>query len=435
MEPLKDTGDNLLGLDDLRPRKQEERTLMDRFMPRRRPCILFDPARCTGCGTCEMVCATRNAGQIAPASASIRVVADEERGKNLAVYCQHCREPLCIEACPTRAIEKGADGIVRIDKLFCVSCGLCTAACPEASPLRDGRTAEIRKCDLCEGEPLCVRNCPTGALLYTKGKAFRWIKGLRWSVQAISFLLLVFVFLGTFCYFNAGSIGFACPTGMIQNLFSTGRIVFIGAASAAALILLTILLGRVFCGWVCPFGFVLDLVDRAIPRKFGLPAFLRTRMAKYGILGGAAAGSAALGLQAFCTVCPIGTLCRSYGQQAFFKSAELAIVPVLAGLELAERRSWCRYFCPVGATLALAAWLGILKIVIGAKKCKKFSCISCAEVCPTGIIDADRLREGLSPKIPMTECIGCLRCIDRCPYGAAKVRFRWQKGVPGDMER
>ena len=50
-----------------------------------------------------------------------------------------------------------------------------------------------------------------------------------------------------------------------------------------------------------------------------------------------------------------------------------------------------------------------------------------------GIIDADQLREGISPVIPMTECIGCLRCVDRCPYGAAKIRFRWQKGVPGEV--
>jgi ferredoxin len=34
----------------------------------------------------------------------------------------------------------------------------------------------------------------------------------------------------------------------------------------------------------------------------------------------------------------------------------------------------------------------------------------------------------------MSECIGCLRCVDRCPYGAAKIRFRWQKGVPGEVQ-
>jgi polyferredoxin len=177
---------------------------------------------------------------------------------------------------------------------------------------------------------------------------------------------------------------------------------------------------------------VLDLVDKITPKKLGWPNFLKSRMAKYGILGGAVGSSALLGYQAFCTVCPIGTLCRSYGVQSVMQSAELAIVPILAATELAERRSWCRYLCPVGATLGIASLLRLLKIVIGARKCKKFSCIQCAEVCPVGIIDADQLREGNSPKIPMTECIMCLRCVDRCPYSAAKIRFRWQKATPGE---
>jgi ferredoxin-type protein NapH len=199
-----------------------------------------------------------------------------------------------------------------------------------------------------------------------------------------------------------------------------------------ALLILTILAGRLFCGWICPFGFVLDLVDKITPKKLGWPSFLKSRMTKYGVLAGAIGGSYALGFQAFCTICPIGTLCRSYGVQSFFKSAELAIVPALASLEIAQRRSWCRYFCPVGALLGITATLRLIKIVIGAKRCKKFSCIQCAEVCPVGIIEADQLREGISPKIPMTECIMCMRCIDRCPYDAAKIRFRWQKAVPGE---
>lgn len=137
-----------------------------------------------------------------------------------------------------------------------------------------------------------------------------------------------------------------------------------------------------------------------------------------------------MGFQVFCTVCPIGTLCRSFGAKEVFRGAELAIIPALAALEIGERRTWCRYFCPVGALLALTAKLGLIKIVIGATKCKKFSCMQCAEVCPMGIIDKDSLMEGISPKILMTECILCMRCIDRCPYDAAKIRFRWQKVVP-----
>jgi Fe-S-cluster-containing dehydrogenase component len=420
-------------LEDMRPRAPEKKRFSDFFMPRRNRCILFDPAKCTGCGTCEMICSTRNVARVAPASASVRVITDENRGRNLAVLCQHCRKPLCLEACPTRAIEKGEDGIVRINDIFCVDCGLCTMACPEAAPLKDPVSLEIRKCDLCEGDPLCVRHCPEEALTWTRGKKIRWIKAVRWTVQALSFLFLVFIVIGTFCSFKAGTVELSCPTGILQNIASSGILILAGASSALALLVLTVLFGRVFCGWICPFGFMLDAVDKVTPKKLGLPGFLKSRMAKYGVLAGAVGGSAAVGFQAFCTVCPIGTLCRSYGVQSFMKSAELAIVPALAATELAERRSWCRYLCPVGATLGIAALLRLPKIVIGAKKCKKFSCIQCAEICPVGIIDGDQLREGISPKIPMTECIMCLRCVDRCPYDAAKIRFRWQKAIPAEL--
>lgn len=429
-EPAKKQ-DNIITLEDLRPRRKERSYLADYVMPARHPNILFDPGKCTGCGTCEMVCSLRNRSVIAPASSSIKMLRDGEKGKNFAIYCQHCRKPLCIEACPTRAIEKDENGIVSINKLFCVECGLCTLACPESAPLRDSKTGEINKCDLCGGDPLCVKHCPEKALTLTRGKFFRWIKAARWTVQAVSFLLLVMIFVGTFCFFKAGQVSFACPTGMLQNIAASKTIVLTTLSATLALIVLTILLGRVFCGWICPFGFVLDVIGTLIPKKLGWPRFLKSRLTKYGILGGAVGASAALGFQSFCVVCPIGTLCRSYGAQGFMRGAELAVVPLLASTEIAQRRAWCRYFCPVGAVLALLTKLGLLKIVIGATSCKKFSCTQCADVCPMGIIDRDLLRQGISPKIPMSECIMCMRCIDRCPYGAAKIRFRWQKGVPG----
>ncbi|WP_319524730.1 4Fe-4S dicluster domain-containing protein [uncultured Desulfosarcina sp.] len=400
--------------------------------PRRPPVILFDPTRCTGCGECETACANRRPLDGTPAIAAIRVLKREQDGENFAIYCQHCREPLCIAVCPVHAITKGDDGIVRIDRRLCTDCGLCALACPESAPLKDPETGRIAKCDLCDGEdPACVKQCPEKALILTRGKRFGWIKLLRWPVQALAFFLLVMVFIGTFCYFRAGSVSLECPAGFLQHLAASKTLWLTGLGSAAVLMGLTLLLGRFFCGWICPFGFLLDLVGKITP-KFGLPRFIKNRMIKYGVLAGAVGTSAGLGFQPFCTVCPIGSLCRSYGPNGLLTGAQMAIFPAVAALEVGERRSWCRYFCPVGAVLALAARIGLIKIVIGARQCKKFSCMRCADICPTGIIDREALREGISPKIPMAECIMCLRCVDQCPYGAAKIRFRWQKTAPGD---
>lgn len=424
-------GKEFLSMMDLRPLPEKKKSFRERVFPPRHPSILFDPKKCSGCGTCEMVCAARNVSKVAPASSSVKIIREEESGKTFAILCQHCREPVCVEVCPTRAIEKGEDGIVRIDNMFCVECGLCTIACPEAGPLVEPGTGKILKCDLCEGDPLCVKHCPEQALSFSGGKSIGWIKFLRWPVQLLSFLLLVVILIGTFCSFRVGVVDLACPTGVLQNIASSKTVILVSVVSAMVLLTLTVIAGRIFCGWICPFGFVLDLVGKITP-KLGLPTFLRARMAKYGILLASVGGSYAVGFQAFCTVCPIGTLCRSFGAREIFRGSELAITPALAALEIGERRTWCRYFCPVGALLALTAKLGLVKIVIGARKCKKFSCMQCAEVCPMGIINKDSLGEGISPKISMTECIVCMRCIDRCPYDAAKIRFRWQKVAPGE---
>jgi Fe-S-cluster-containing hydrogenase component 2 len=80
------------------------------------------------------------------------------------------------------------------------------------------------------------------------------------------------------------------------------------------------------------------------------------------------------------------------------------------------------------------AKVGLIKVVIGAQQCKKFSCMECAEVCPVGIVDKDMLREGISPFLSMAECTMCLRCVERCPYGAAKVRLKGQGVSPQRAE-
>ncbi len=392
-----------------------------------KPGIVFDPSRCTGCGMCEAVCAAGGREGKGPRTSRVQVLRDDEAGTSFAVLCQHCLDPQCMKACPNGALSKGKDGIVRMDKSLCVNCGMCIAACPEAAPLRTAQ-GEVVKCDLCGGSPACVEACPNGALSYTRGRGSFWIPLLRWACQLFCFLLLVVVFVGSVCSINFVTFDLACPFGVLQNVFSAKFILLSTVVSALLLIALTVLFGRVFCGWICPFGFVLDIVDKIIPHGlFRLPRFLRHRLNKYGVGIGSLAAAGAVGSQAFCTVCPIGTVCRSYGLNSVMAGAETAIVPAIAALNLGERRSWCRYFCPVGALFGLAAKIGLLRIEIGASKCKKFSCMRCASVCPMGIIPKEQLVQGISPKIDMSECISCMRCVSVCPHNAARIRFVWQK--------
>ena len=384
--------------------------------------LLFHPQRCTGCGLCRSVCGGRESGFAAPEAARIQNVPNPVTGGSFAVFCQHCLNPRCLEACPQGAVFRTDTGRVTIDKSRCVNCGICQAACVEAAPLR-GPAGDIRKCDLCNGDPACVTACPQAALEFTKGKSLRWLAWLRWPVQALSFLLLVVLLVGTVCSLNIAAFDIACPTGVLQNIFSAKVLLLTSAFSALALIVLNLLAGRAFCGWICPFGFLLDLADSVVPQKWRMPTALRRRNNKYGVLLGAVVAGTATGSQAFCVVCPIGTVCRSYGVQSTLAGAELALIPLIAAMDACGKRSWCRYFCPVGALFALFARFGIVRIEIGAASCKKFSCKRCAEICPMGIVSGEELQKGQKPDISMAECIFCLRCVDICPHKAAKIRL------------
>jgi anaerobic dimethyl sulfoxide reductase subunit B (iron-sulfur subunit) len=105
---------------------------------------------------------------------------EEGRFPNLHVSflvqcCYHCLHPSCVEACPTRAIQKREDnGVVIVDSEACLgrdSCGLCAKECPYDAPqFGEEENAKMQKCDLCferltQGlKPICVGACPMRAL-------------------------------------------------------------------------------------------------------------------------------------------------------------------------------------------------------------------------------------------------------------------------------
>lgn len=126
--------------------------------------LVFDPERCTGCRSCEAACSLRHYGEASYAKSFIRHVFDPALGTFQAIFCLHCEEPLCAAVCPSKAIEKCEDGVVRIDRVRCVGCKTCIYACPLSAPLFDESLRSSVKCDLCGGDPECVKFCSSGAL-------------------------------------------------------------------------------------------------------------------------------------------------------------------------------------------------------------------------------------------------------------------------------
>lgn len=122
----------------------------------------FNRDLCTGCLQCMMACAFKHFGEINLSLSLRRIVVID--GEIYFSYCLHCDHPMCEASCPTKAIRKDEETQwVLISQAECVGCRSCTLACPWSSPIFDERRGVAWKCDMCDGEPECVRVCPTGA--------------------------------------------------------------------------------------------------------------------------------------------------------------------------------------------------------------------------------------------------------------------------------
>lgn len=130
--------------------------------------LIFDPEKCTGCRACELACSFSCEGVFSPSKSRIRVIKVDEEGIDVPIGCDHCDKAPCMLVCPTRAIDRDrGTGAVIIDVDTCIGCRLCMIACPFGVISYDAQRGLVYKCDLCRGDPECVKWCFTGALVYT----------------------------------------------------------------------------------------------------------------------------------------------------------------------------------------------------------------------------------------------------------------------------
>lgn len=71
--------------------------------------------------------------------------------------------------CPAKAITRSDQGVVVIDNDRCIGCGLCAQYCPIDMIRINPEIKKAYKCELCQGNPLCIEACPTGALELVHG--------------------------------------------------------------------------------------------------------------------------------------------------------------------------------------------------------------------------------------------------------------------------
>jgi len=223
----------------------------------------------------------------------------------------------------------------------------------------------------------------------------------------------------------------------------------------ASFLLVAVFLGRALCGWVCPFGFVQDLLGyvkrkhtevslrthngmlRAKYVVLAITLFVSGTLALSLALGGGEGYKAALGAFApapFNALSPADTLFATLPRIALdiryanFDAymvvrpllwARLAIMVIILVLAVFVPRSWCQYLCPHGAALAFLNQFSFLGLKRDPLKCTKAGCRSCVEVCPMKIPILDLPWE----KFTDPECIYCLKCVEACTTKAIKPKF------------
>lgn len=233
--------------------------------------------------------------------------------------------------------------------------------------------------------------------------AHRWRR--RWMAVLLS--------IASLAYFGFYRQGCVCPIGSIQNVAvaltdGTVTVPLVVLAFFLLPLIAALLVGRVFCGGVCPLGAIQDLVvlkplqlPRAVDRWGG--------QLKYVYL----VAAIALAVQ------PAGTrdfiICRFDPFVGFFRlNGTVAMLSVGAAFLLVGTvvgRPYCRFLCPYGGLLALVSRYAFKPVQITPDE--ELDCGLCAQGCPFGAIR--KLRADAA------DCVACARCYTHCP----RQQYAW----------
>ena len=262
------------------------------------------------------------------------------------------------------------------------------------------------------------------------------------------------------------------PLVLLGTLLSA-RVVPVAFLAALAVLLLTTVVGRAFCGWICPLGALNQLAGHLVVRRPGKERAVRrygpAHRLKFGVLAGLLVASA-LGLQWVGLLDPISLTIRSLSlavgpavelgaregfdglydtgldpvrwvsepvyrlakrtvlsfEQPAFRQAPLIglLFVAILGLNLVRPRMWCRYVCPLGALLGAVSRFGSLRLRMNQGECD--SCGLCTVRCPSGA-EPEKVAEG---QWRPAECYVCGNCTATCEKG---LGFVFGRPMTGDV--
>jgi ferredoxin-type protein NapH len=231
----------------------------------------------------------------------------------------------------------------------------------------------------------------------------------------------------------------------------------------ASFLIVGILVGKSFCGWVCPFGFVQDLIGFVKRKKteisprthesmiyikyavLGITLFVSVTFSVLKLIRSSYGYEIALGIfvkAPFTALSPAETLFVTLPKMVLnIRDAvlEIPFLDVLFGIanlpplfwvqffimvgvlvfSAYVPRGWCKYFCPHGAIMAMMNRFSFLGLRRNLAKCAKGECRLCVEACPMNVRILDLPWEKFSDP----ECIYCMKCVDVCPDKAIKIKY------------
>ena len=239
---------------------------------------------------------------------------------------------------------------------------------------------------------------------------------------------------GLNCYSCPAASG-ACPIGSFQAVVGSSKFRF-SYYITGFLILLGVLLGRVICGFLCPFGWFQELLHKIPTKKLSTKKLKPLTYLKYVVLlvmvvllPVLVTNQLGMGDPFFCKyLCPQGVLegaiplsMANAGIRAalgsLFRWKFIVLLTVIV-LSIVFYRPFCKWLCPLGAFYALLNKVSLFQMQVDQSKC--VSCGKCAKVCK---MDVDVTK---SPN--HTECIRCGMCIRACPTDAVSFRYGFGSG-------
>lgn len=247
------------------------------------------------------------------------------------------------------------------------------------------------------------------------------------------------------CYSCPAAIG-ACPIGSMQNALNSLRYNLgtgqkkLGLYVVGSISLMGTIGGRLPCGWLCPFGFLQEIIYKIPLPKIKIPVFLTwlrylVLVFLVILLPLLVVDASGLGWPWFCKwVCPAGTLEAGLvlsalnpairAQLGFLFTWKLSLLIIFLVWMAVSLRPFCRTICPLGTILGFFNRFSAFRMQVDLERC--IVCDACQKVCP---VDIKIYKDPDS-----SQCLRCLKCEQVCPTTCISHGFGRLEAAAGQKE-